>query len=152
MYWVRARGDGLSSGASEAKTLTLHYFSKQASSTFTDAARHPLSQTAAPAAGDVFDTTDLDYVGNPHAPREALDCLGSPQVRLTSSAQAKVRRSGCHRRLDAARERDPSELRSQSAGVCSQWRYRCLPRRTRTLKSVDVGKTNNSDFTIRVTV
>jgi hypothetical protein len=49
--------------AAGAKTLTLHYFSKQTSSTFVNPQGQPLGASTAPAIGDIFDTTGIDYVG-----------------------------------------------------------------------------------------
>ena len=50
--------------AASAKTVTLHYFSKQTSSTFVTPQGKPLGPNSAPAVGDVNDNTDVDYVGN----------------------------------------------------------------------------------------
>ena len=47
-----------------ARTVTLHYFSKQTSSTFVTPQGKPLAPNSAPAVGDINDNTDLDYVGN----------------------------------------------------------------------------------------
>ena len=47
-----------------ARTVTLHYFSKQTSSTFVTPQGKPLGPSSAPAVGDINDNTDLDYVGN----------------------------------------------------------------------------------------
>ncbi len=48
--------------AAGAKTVTLHYFSKQTSSTFVTPQGQPI--TGAPAVGDINDETGVDYVGN----------------------------------------------------------------------------------------
>jgi hypothetical protein len=42
---------------------TLHFFSKNTSETITTATGAPLAASASPAAGDVLETSDLDYVG-----------------------------------------------------------------------------------------
>jgi hypothetical protein len=47
-----------------AKTVTLHYFSKQTSSTFLTPQGQPLGSNSQPAVGDINDVTDVDYVGN----------------------------------------------------------------------------------------
>jgi len=47
-----------------ARTVTLHYFSKQTSSTVVTPQGKPLGPSSAPAVGDINDNTDLDYVGN----------------------------------------------------------------------------------------
>jgi len=43
---------------------TLHFFSKVSYQSITDANGKPVPSSASPAAGDVFVTDDLDYVGN----------------------------------------------------------------------------------------
>jgi hypothetical protein len=50
--------------AATAKTVTLHIFSRQTSSTFVDAQGHPVAPNTPPAAGDTFDNTGVDYAGN----------------------------------------------------------------------------------------
>lgn len=47
-----------------AKTVTLHIFSRQTSSTFVDAHGHAVPPNAPPAVGDTFDNTGVDYAGN----------------------------------------------------------------------------------------
>jgi hypothetical protein len=47
-----------------AKTVTMHLFSRETSSTFIDGRGHPVAQNAPPAVGDTFDNTGIDYVGN----------------------------------------------------------------------------------------
>jgi len=43
---------------------TLHFFSKSTLQTITDSNGKPVPSSAAPAAGDVLESTDLDYVGS----------------------------------------------------------------------------------------
>jgi hypothetical protein len=50
--------------AASARKVTLHYFSKQTSSTFVDPQGRPLGPGDAPAVGDVNDNTGVDFVGN----------------------------------------------------------------------------------------
>ena len=50
--------------AASAKTVTVHLFSRETSSTFDDAQGHPLAPNVPPAVGDTFDNTGIDYVGN----------------------------------------------------------------------------------------
>ncbi|MBV8734211.1 MAG: hypothetical protein JO120_05460 [Solirubrobacterales bacterium] len=50
--------------AATAKTVTLHFFSKQVYSRISDASGHPLRPSAAPAVGDRFSFASNDYVGN----------------------------------------------------------------------------------------
>jgi len=50
--------------AASAKTVTLHLFSRETSSTFVDAQGHPVPPSTPPAVGATFDNTGIDYVGN----------------------------------------------------------------------------------------
>lgn len=50
--------------AASAKTVTLHYFSKQTSSTIVTPQGQPLGPNARPRIGDISDDTGIDYVGN----------------------------------------------------------------------------------------
>jgi hypothetical protein len=50
--------------AAAAKTVTLHYFSKQVYSRTSDASGKPLPSNAAPAAGDRISFASNDFVGN----------------------------------------------------------------------------------------
>jgi hypothetical protein len=50
--------------AANAKTVTLHYFSKQTSSTFVNPQGQPLAPNSSPAIGDINDNTGIDYVGS----------------------------------------------------------------------------------------
>jgi hypothetical protein len=54
----------IASAAAKPATITLHFFSKAQSFKLTDPSGKPVSPTAIPGVGDVFDVTDLDYVGN----------------------------------------------------------------------------------------
>jgi len=54
----------LSAMPASARTITLHFFSKQVYSSFTGPTGQPLGPTAAPALGDRFSFADDDYVGN----------------------------------------------------------------------------------------
>ena len=58
-------GLALAGGPSTAGAAgsTLHFFSKNTSQTITDASGTPLPASATPAAGDVLESSDLDYVG-----------------------------------------------------------------------------------------
>jgi hypothetical protein len=67
--------------AASAKTVTLHIFSRQTSSTFVDANGHPVSPSAPPAVGDTFDNTGIDYAGN-HM-HHAATPNGSDHLRCT---------------------------------------------------------------------
>ncbi len=50
--------------AATAKTVTLHFFSKQVYSRISDASGKPVSPKSAPAVGDRFSFASNDYVGN----------------------------------------------------------------------------------------
>jgi hypothetical protein len=50
--------------AASAKTVTLHYFSKQTSSAFVNPQGQPLGPNSSPAVGDINDNTGIDFVGN----------------------------------------------------------------------------------------
>ena len=52
----------LGAAAASAKTVTLHYFPKQTSSTFVTPQGQPIAR--APTAGDINDVTGVDYVGD----------------------------------------------------------------------------------------
>jgi hypothetical protein len=67
--------------AANAKTVTLHLFSRGTSSTLVDAQGRPVPANTPPAVGDTFDNTGVDYVGNRkhHAARPN----GSDHLRCT---------------------------------------------------------------------
>ena len=50
--------------AAAAKTVTLHFFSKQVYSRISDASGHPLSPNSTPAVGDRLSFASNDYTGN----------------------------------------------------------------------------------------
>jgi hypothetical protein len=68
--------------AASAKTATLHYFSKQTSSTFVTPQGNPI--TGAPVVGDINDLTGADYVGN-HK-HHAKHATASDHLRCTITA------------------------------------------------------------------
>jgi hypothetical protein len=81
--------------AANAKTVTLHLFSRGTSSTFVDAQGHPVSPNARPAVGDTFDNTGLIYVGN-HK-HHAAKPSGSDHLRCTiTSLSRKGPRMRCN--------------------------------------------------------
>ena len=67
-----------------AKTVTLHLFSRTASSTFVDAQGHPVPPSAPPAVGYTFDNTGVTYVGNHR--HHAAKPNGSDHLRCTITA------------------------------------------------------------------
>jgi hypothetical protein len=54
----------VSASAAAAKTVTLHFFSKQVYSRMSDASGNPLPPNSAPAVGDRFSFASDDYVGS----------------------------------------------------------------------------------------
>ena len=54
----------VSASAAAAKTVTLHFFSKQVYSRISDASGHPLAPNSAPAVGDRLSFASNDYAGN----------------------------------------------------------------------------------------
>ncbi len=54
----------VSAAPASAKTVTLHFFSKQVYSTFTGPNGQPVSQNSPPAQGDRLEFANDDYVGN----------------------------------------------------------------------------------------
>jgi hypothetical protein len=67
--------------AASAKTVTLHIFSRQTSSTLVDLQGHPVSPSTPPAVGDTFDNTGVDYTGT-HK-HHAATSNGSDHLRCT---------------------------------------------------------------------
>jgi hypothetical protein len=57
-------GAGRACTRSECEDLTLHYFSKQTSSTILTPQGQPLEPNTQPSLGDITDDTGIDYVGN----------------------------------------------------------------------------------------
>jgi len=74
--------------AAAAKTVTLHFFSKQVYMRISDASGHPLSPNAAPAVGDRLSFASNDYAGN-HK-RHAKQATASDHIvcTLTSASSA----------------------------------------------------------------
>ena len=70
--------------AASAKTVTLHLFSRETSSTFVDPQGHSIAPSTPPAVGDTFDNTGIDYVGN-HK-HHAAKPNGTDHLRCTISS------------------------------------------------------------------
>jgi hypothetical protein len=68
--------------AADAKTVTLHLYSKATSSTFVDPHGHPIK--GPPAVGDTFDDMGVDFVGD-HT-HHAAKSNGSDHLRCTITA------------------------------------------------------------------
>lgn len=69
--------------AARARTVALHYFSRQTSSVLVNAQGQPvaLAPNSPPAAGDILDNTGVDYVGS-HK-RHAKQATASDHLRCT---------------------------------------------------------------------
>lgn len=138
-----------------ARTVTLHYFSKQTSSTFVTPQGKPLGPSSAPAVGDINDNTDLDYVGNHkhHAKRSTasdhLRCTitGLTGNSATATCDAQIAIGGSmllanHTQLTFSESSAPVVVSiNGGTGI-----YRHAHG---TVTSTSVG--NNSDLTIKVT-
>lgn len=74
--------------AAAAKTVTLHFFSKQVYTRISDASGHPVAPNAAPAPGDRLSFASNDYAGN-HK-RHAKQAIASDHIvcTLTSNSTA----------------------------------------------------------------
>ena len=138
-----------------ARTVTLHYFSKQTSSTFVTPQGKPLGPNSAPAVGDINDNTDLDYVGNHkhHAKRskasDHLRCTitGSTKNSATATCDAQIAIGGSmllanHTKLTFSESSAPVVVSID--GGTGIYRHA-----HGTVTSTSVG--NNSDLTIKVT-
>jgi hypothetical protein len=75
---------GVMAPTASAKTVTLHYFSKETSSTFLTPQGQPLGSNSQPAVGDINDVSDVDYVGN-HK-HHAKQATASDHLRCTVTA------------------------------------------------------------------
>jgi hypothetical protein len=74
--------------AAAAKTVTLHFFSKQVYTRISDASGHPSPSNAAPAVGDRLSFASDDYAGNHR--RHAKQATASDHIvcTLTSTSRA----------------------------------------------------------------
>ena len=118
-----------------ARTVTLHYFSKQTSSTFVTPQGKPLGPNSPPAVGDINDNTDLDYVGNHkhHAKRSTasdhLRCTitGSTGNSATATCDAQIAIGGS---MLLANHTQTDVLREQRAGggLDQRWDRHLSPR------------------------
>jgi hypothetical protein len=135
-----------------AKTITLHYFFKQVSVKFTDAAGHVQNRRKRPIAGDVGDQVGLAYVGNhsAHAKRWTasyhLRCVFRRSPGATCDAQIAIGGSmllanGAHPNFGANFDRITI---NGGTGIFQRARG--------TLSSVSPGKMNNSDITIQLRI
>lgn len=138
-----------------ARTVTLHYFSKQTSTTFVTPQGRRLGPNTPPAVGDINDNTDVDYVGNHkhHAKQSTasdhLRCTitGSTGSGATATCDAQIAIGGSmllanHVKLTFSDSSSP--LAVQINGGTGIYRHA-----HGTVTSTSIG--NNSDFTIKIT-
>jgi hypothetical protein len=135
-----------------AKTVTLHYFSKQVGVKLQDAAGHRVNPKKPPVARDVGDEFGVAYVGDHrhHSKHWTASyhfrCVFKSARRATCDGQIAIGGSmllanGIHPNFAANSQRFAI---NGGTGV--------FQRATGTLTTVNIGKTNNSDFTIRVRI
>jgi hypothetical protein len=157
MRLVRMTGVALATMAvvaapASGKTVTLHYFSKQVGVKLKDAAGHRINPKKPPVSGDVGDEFGVDYVGNHrhHSKHWTasyhLRCVFTSARRATCDGQIAIGGSmllanGIHPNFAANSQRFAI---NGGTGV--------FQRATGTLTTVNIGKTNDSDFTIRVRI
>lgn len=135
-----------------AKTITLHYYFKQVSVRFTDAAGHPQNRHKRPVAGDLGEQLGLAYPGNHnhHARRWTaswhLGCVFRSSKRATCDGQIAVGGSmllvnGIY--LNSGHN---------STGVAISGGTGVFYRAHGTLTTVTAHNKNNTDVTIRVRI
>lgn len=142
----------LIAASASAKTITLHYFFKQVSVKFTNAAGHPKNQNARPVAGDKGDEVGLGYVGNAnhHAKRWTasfhLKCVFRSSTRATCDGQVAV--GGSMLLLNGIRfnPHGGSERLTINGGTGAFYRAHG------TLTGVNLSNTNKTGVTIRVRI
>jgi hypothetical protein len=97
MSWIRcavasiaacATIAGVGASAAAAKTVSLHFFSKQVYSRISDAHGHPLASNAAPTPGDRLSFASNDYVGNHKHHAKQATASDHVVCTLTSSSTA----------------------------------------------------------------
>jgi hypothetical protein len=144
----------LASSASAATTL--HFFSKQVSSTFKGPDGQPLSPNATPTVGDSFDNIDLDYVGNHkhHAKTwTATDHLVCTFTSITgpmsgtATCDGQIAIGGSMLLAENAKlsfSNSPTVVVPLTGGT---GKFRGAHGR---VKSTSIGNTNNSDITITI--
>ena len=137
-----------------ARTVTLHYFSKQTSSTFVTPKASPLGRTARRPSG-ISTTTPTSTTRQPQTPCEAVDSLGSPALHdhrfygnsATATCDAQIAIGGS---MLLANHTQTDVLREQRAGGGPINGGTGIYRHAHgTVTSTSVG--NNGDLTIKVT-
>jgi hypothetical protein len=142
-----------SAGVANAKTITLHLFSKQVYSSFRGPNGEALPPNAPPTVGDRFAFANDDYLGNHkhHAKRpfasEHIDCvINSP---TTAKCDGALALGGAmlfadNWTLDLTSQSPPSVIKL--TGGTNQFRH---ARGTIRVKPVGGPNSNNSDNTVR---
>jgi hypothetical protein len=143
------------SGAS-AKTATLHLFSRQTSSTFVTPQGKPLPPNTPPAAGDISDNTDVDYVGTHQ--HHAKNPTGSDHLRCTITSFAAAGATGvCDGQIaiggsmllvnhETVALSESARLTFRINGGTGIYRHAHGK-----LITTNIGNTSNSDFDIKIT-
>jgi hypothetical protein len=143
--------------SSASAATTLHFFSKQVSSTLKGPNGQPLSANATPTVGDSFDTTDLLYVGNHkhHAKTwtasDHLVCTFTSitgPMNGTATCDGQIAIGGSMLLAENAKLSFSSSPTVVVALTGGTGRFRGAHGH---VKSTDIGKTNNSDITITYT-
>jgi hypothetical protein len=138
-----------------ARTASLHLFSRQTSSTFTTPQGKPLPPNTPPAAGDVSDSTDLDYIGTDK--HHAKTPIGSDHLRCTIISFAATGSTAvCDGQIaiggsmllvnhETVALSDTAQLIFQINGGTGTYRHAHGK-----LITTTIGNTSNSDFDIKI--
>jgi hypothetical protein len=135
-----------------AKTITMHYYFKQVSVRFTNAAGHAQNRHTRPVAGDMGDLVILAYVGNGnhHAKRWTasahVGCVFRSSKRATCDAQFAI--GGSMLLLN----RIKINFGANSQRLTINGGTGVFRRAHGTLTAVTIQHTKNSDVTIRVRI
>jgi hypothetical protein len=147
------------SASARTSTITFHFFEKAVSFKITDAAGNPITPGAnfTPAVGDVFVSTNLDYVGNHkhHAKKytatdhvrcvfETAPTATNPMATALCDGQIAIGGSMLLADQVTATLTQTTTAAPINGGIGKYAGYHG------TAKAVGIDNTNNSDFTIRV--
>jgi hypothetical protein len=145
----------LTASPARARTATLHLFSRRTSSTFLTPQGKPLPPNTPPAAGDVTDSTDVDYVGSHQ--HHAKAPAGSDHLRCTIiSFAAAGARGVCDGQIaiggsmllvnhETVALSDSATLVFQINGGTGIYRHAHGK-----IITTNIGNTGNSDFEIKI--
>jgi hypothetical protein len=138
--------------AAAAKTVTLHFFSKQVYARMSDASGKPLPPSSAPAVGDRFSFASNDYVGN-HK-QHAKQATASDHVVCTLTTASRGLCDGTIAIGGAVIIGDDFVLNFNSSSNVTTVKITGGTGRYRhargTVIAKSVGNSNNTDLTIRV--